>query len=368
MFSKAEIHGREEQTFRELFAHLLDSPDVTAILLGENHEISPTFYALSANLDLLLNSKRRPVLIFENLRQEDNQKLVKLLDKRWGIPHKKIEFIKNKSLDFFSLCLSALNRGITICGIETEETNPFKIPPEGKVSMTLIRAMETFQKSSGRIQKTNEIFSEFIQHYCQEDVIPIFIGGAAHCISLYEKGSNHLFDPGIQGRIAGSVSLYLSFSSIPSFDQKASYLNEERSLQGVYNYQINSNIQSLYQDSFDSFLTTEDKISFLTSCIDDLIRAYLCNSKRGASLLKSETNILVEAFKKSENMQEKLSSSNDFTHKLIRNLNIEDSRSETGFFAQKKSAKNTYSKELLEKILRQQLEELRPINQEKPPL
>ncbi|WP_019216632.1 hypothetical protein [Legionella tunisiensis] len=83
--------------------------------------------------------------------------------------------------------MAVTNNGIPILGAEHKASNPF-YKLKGQIPMETLREMEKFQRSPDRIIKTNEAFANFIQDYCRDDILPVFVGGAAHPISL-KKGS-----------------------------------------------------------------------------------------------------------------------------------------------------------------------------------
>lgn len=285
----------EKKTFRILLKQLLSDNDVSAILIGENHERSSTIPALLANIDLLENSKRNVILVNEGLFQNINQALTEIASKQNREQLAKIEDITEKEFDLFELYQMLISKGILVLGAENQFSNPF-----GGVKKTqeVVKQMKQFVASIDRIVSANEVFSEFINNHCNKDSIVIFIGGSTHPIAL--KQIDKEIDPGMQNRIPKSKSLFLLRSAEPNFQDNFIYENSDKGLNGVYDYFLEANAQILFENTFDDLKDIEEKKQFFINHLDNLIQSYLLNDKIKSSIVLTQSfEKIGKAFSKS---------------------------------------------------------------------
>ncbi|BCA94405.1 hypothetical protein TUM19329_07660 [Legionella antarctica] len=183
------------------------------------------------------------------------------------------------------------------------------------MNIDILRAMERYQKSRERITKTNEVFASLVEKYCDKDTLPIFIGGAAHPITLYQD--KEVYDFGLQGRVENSVSICLLEAAESSFQSKAPYNHAERNLQGTYDYQIITNKKTLYKDTFENLPQLMDKIQFLTNSLDHLIKGHLWFALNKTNFMPEEANAILLAFQESIGETIKFSSFEKLLDELI---------------------------------------------------
>lgn len=349
----------QNKSFRELLIQLVNNREISSLLVGETHDISPTWAMLLANMDVLTQSPRNIVLIFEHLNQKDNSALTKALEKKqteFNNPLKKIEPLKTGNPEIFIASLAAVNNHIAVLGAENKKSNPFGGYKDHEMDSTIIKEMQKFQKSPERITVTNEVFANLVLKCCDNNTLPIFIGGAAHPIAL-SLGTKQ-YDPGLQGRIKDSVSLYLVESRTPFITEKAAYLEEDRGVQGTYDYKVMTNKTTLYQEVFDSAAQLKDKIELLNNILNGLIKGHLLFKQKSNFAMDEELQSILPAFQKSAGTTIKFSHLEAYITKLLQEKDQRTS-SKHGFFSLKKEAKpaQSYSPTALREVL---LEDIAP--------
>jgi hypothetical protein len=340
------LSSDNKPTFRKLLQNLVSNSTVSSILIGENHDDHLVEDLVLANLDVLAKSRRQVILIFENLKQSDNSSLRKALDKAKkdsSNPLKKVEVLQDFPVQFFTIVLGAVTHNIIVLGAENKTSNPFSSIKDSEMTRDILRAMEKFQKSPDRIVKTNEEFANLVNESCRENTIPIFIGGAAHPITLSQDGQ--VFDPGLQGRIKNSVSIYVLEAFKPDFQTSYAYHHTDRKVQGIYDFQIVSNKKILYKETFDSLPQLMDKINFLTNTLDNLIKAHLFFAKNSTYSLHEEAHAILSAFQESINEKVEFPTFDRILNELIAVKN--STEKSQGFFSPKTSKEPGYSKESL---------------------
>jgi hypothetical protein len=272
----------------------------------------------------------------------------------------------NKIADFFTTSLALLSSGVQIFGIESQDSNPFAHVKDIEVKMDVIRAMEKFQKSPGRIIKTNEVFADFLLNFCDENTLPIFVGGGAHPIALSQDGEE--YDQGIKGRIKGAVSVYLIHSdSAPTAEVDVAYENVERQMTGTYDFKFQTNRQALFHDTFDS-LDFQGKLNVLTMSLHHLLKGHLYAPKSGTVSLSEDTHAILSAFQNSVGKIIKFPAVIELVTKII-TYRDHDEKKKTFFGGP--SRHSIYSKELLEIALHKDLKDVllqEKENTQAPPL
>ncbi|HHF7344240.1 TPA: hypothetical protein ACPSKB_000642 [Legionella feeleii] len=343
-----QLSNDKKPTFREILTSLINKAnreEISTILLGEIHDNSPTWQAILANLDVLSRSKKRVVLIFEHLNQDSNPDFKRALGKAQkgsNNPLKHVQAMQEKTIDSFIFFLAVTNAGIPVLGAENKASNPF-YKLKGQIPMETLREMEKFQRSPDRIIKTNETFANFIKEYCGDDILPIFVGGAAHPILL--KQGDLIYDPGIQGRIPKSVAIYLVDSATPTSQENAPYYATDRNSSGNYDYQVETNKLALYKDSFDGIPQLIDKIKFLLTALDQIMRGHALFFKDSTFLLKEDTNVILLAFQASVQKEIKFLEFDVLVEHLVTfKKSQNDNDSKPSFF---KSKDSIYTWELL---------------------
>ena len=251
-------------TLRSLLSNLLHNEEVNAILIGENHNSSPTIQALLANIDLLLNSERQIIFITESINQDANQEIENVVQGQKKLTE--IDDFKKPELELYNLCRLLTNNGIHIYGAENSESNPFidaeNIPAN-------IKAMQDYAKDPKRVSIPNIVFAKLINSVMQPNTIVIFVGGAAHPISVKKSGKD--FDSGIQGRVKNSRSLYLLYTNENQMTQKYNYTNKDYDISGQYDFYVGTNDGNLYKNSF---LESNDPVKLFIFHLDNLIKSY----------------------------------------------------------------------------------------------
>lgn len=294
--AKKQIDSDKPSSFRSLLSSLINNNAVSSILVGEIHDISPTLDAVLSNLDLLAASPRRVILITEDLNQSDNTVLKNALKKaaKEEIHSlKKMTFLKGKSIYSYQLIYASLSVGILVQGAENKKTNPFCDCKE--TELAVLRKMEAYQKSSERITVTNSEFAKLIHDFCSEGMLPLFIGGAAHVVAL--SSSDGPFDPGLQGRVKNSASIYLSQATLPSITPSFAYVAADRQLTGQYDYMVLTNKKALYEEALSSIDGLTDKIEYFIGVLDRLLHSYILYPHNASLLLPYDLNPVIEAFK-----------------------------------------------------------------------
>ena len=100
------LSNDKKPTFRKLLKNLVSNSSVSSILIGENHDDHLIEDLVLANLDVLAKSRRQVILIFENLKQSDNNSLRKAFDKAnkgSSDPLKKLKCFKTMLFSFIQL-------------------------------------------------------------------------------------------------------------------------------------------------------------------------------------------------------------------------------------------------------------------------
>ncbi|ARM33288.1 hypothetical protein B0B39_07010 [Legionella longbeachae] len=303
MLSSSDARAHIENThssFRGLLNSLINDDSVSSILIGETHDISPTKDAILSNLDLLANSRRRIIIISENLNQAENSALKSSLKnaiKGDVNPLKKASFLKEKTIDTYELIYAAFSEGVPVLGAENKKSNPFGSYKAKEITQKVIRKMEIYQRSPERIIVTNSEFAKLINSFCSKDILPIFIGGGAHIVALSSK--DKLYDPGLQGRIQNSVSIYLNEDSTPSITSSFSYSAPDRELTGQYDYMVLTNKKELYKNKFDSIDDLNSKIDYLIEILDKLISSHIFFPRNLVFTLQEELDPILNAFQDS---------------------------------------------------------------------
>ncbi|STX28560.1 Uncharacterised protein [Legionella beliardensis] len=309
-------------TLRKLLESVTNNAQVSALLLGEAHDTSPTTAAMLANIDVLSQSKRPVVFVLESFKQYHNPKLQAAFKKAEKGSPKPLKGFKRSEEDsdvaLFTFVLAAINHGIPVLGAENIVSNPFSAPDKKWSDLTAkIRAMEGFKKSPDRITKPNEVFSSLINEQCEEGAFCIFIGGAAHPPQLVES-NGQIFDIGMQARVPNSVSVYLLRDDEPDCKKDAPYFSTERQLGGNYDFLVTTNKSALYKDSFDSQNQMIDKVNLLVSFIDDLLKGYSQFHKPTLGVfLQQEIAAVLSSFQQSVKSEIKFTELNKLTTNLI---------------------------------------------------
>ncbi|MDX1837263.1 hypothetical protein [Legionella taurinensis] len=294
--AKHLVGSDSASSFRNLLGSLIKNPDVSSILIGEIHDFSPTLDAVLSNLDILADSPRRVIIIAEELNQVENSALQSALKKakKGDVdPLKKMSLFKEKTIHTYELIFALFSVGILIQGAENKKTNPFIGSEE--VDIDVLRKMEAYQRSTERITVTNSEFARLITHFCSEETLPIFIGGAAHVVALSSKDG--LFDPGLQGRVKNSVSVYLIDSvSTVSITESFPYKAADRELTGQYDYMVMTNKKTLYKETFSSIDNLNEKVDYLITVLDKLLHCYLLFPRNATVSLPYDLEPILEAF------------------------------------------------------------------------
>ncbi|WP_019216631.1 hypothetical protein [Legionella tunisiensis] len=113
------------------------------------------------------------------------------------------------------------------------------------------------------------------------------------------------------------MAIYLIHSTTPSSQENAPYYAADRNLSGNYDYQAETNKQALYQDSFDSIPQLADKIKFLVTALDQIVRGHALFFQDSTFLLEEDTNAILLAFQASVQKEIKFLEFNVLVHCLI---------------------------------------------------
>ncbi|KTD18329.1 hypothetical protein [Legionella jordanis] len=357
-----QISSDKPKTFRNLLKTSLNNPETSALLIGEIHGVSPSYEAILANIDLLSHSKRKVVLLFEALNQEDNHKMAKAFAKaqqEHSNPLKSVAGLQKSevSINLYTVILAAINHGIKVMGCENVISNPFcnKTDADYKDPMELVRGMEKFQRSADRIRKPNEVFSSLINSLIDEkDVFCIFIGGAAHPVELRNE-ADEVFDAGMKRRIhAQNLSVFLIENKNSSVKENEIREFTDRHLYGVYDYAVGTNKFDLYKDSFQSQPQVMDKIKLLNLFCHNLITGYLYFHKQSFEL-KQEIADVISCFEESVDKKFEFPALHEFIDKIIElsNTTKPEERKNTFF----KQERKRYSRDELHTKIHHDLSE-----------
>lgn len=275
--------------FRVLLMDLVNS-NRSAILIGENHDTSPTTEALVANLDILKSSKRKIIIVTEGLDEAMNPQLESALKNKDFSYLKEAGFSKSTRLSTFELCKIMLEAGIPIYGSESEQYEKIDDPYKYAISKE-------------RIKNANTEFARVVKKFISDSTLVIFISGSAHNIALLDS-NNTIVDSGIIGRVENSVTLRLVRSTDNLVTANDHYRYEDnREFHGIYDFCVNTNIQNLFIDSFNSLTEPEDKLQLLLSYINnkiELFTIYKINTSSSSKFSLKEDKVL-QAFNISTN-------------------------------------------------------------------
>ncbi|QRN05129.1 hypothetical protein GH742_09060 [Legionella sp. MW5194] len=339
---------------------MIKNPEVSSILIGEIHDFSPTLDVVLSNLDSLASSPRRIIIIAEDLNQADNSALKSALKKAIKgdmDPLKKMSLFKAKTIHTYELIFALFSVGVLIQGAENKKTNPFSDSEE--VDLDMLRKMEAYQRSTDRITVTNNEFAKLINSFCSEETLPIFIGGAAHVVALSSKDG--LFDPGLQGRVKNSVSVYLTDSgSTVSITESFPYKAADRELTGQYDYMVMTNKKTLYKETFSSIDNFNEKVDYLITLIDKLLHCYLLFPRNATLSLANDLEPILEAFQEDSACQCAFKALRTIFKEVTQEKEKLQEKDKFLFFTRTKSI--AYSKNQLAGAMQEDLAELIPLN------
>lgn len=354
--AKQLIGSDSAPSFRVLLGSLIKNPDVSSILIGEIHDFSPTLDAILSNLDNLAASPRRVIIIAEDINQVENAALKSALKKakRGDVdPLKKMSLFKGKTIYTYELVFALFSVGLLIQGAENKKTNPFCDCEE--TDLGVLRKIEVYQKSPERITVTNSEFAKLINGFCSEETLPIFIGGAAHVVALSSKEGP--FDPGLQGRIKNSVSIFLKNSgSTVSITESFPYKAADRELTGQYDYMVMTNKKTLYKETFSSIDNLNAKVDYLISVLDKLLHCYLFFPRNAMVFLPYDLEPILEAFQEDNACQCAFKSLRAVFKEVTQEKGKQKEKEKFSFFT--RSQPLAYSKDQLALALHEDLAEL----------
>lgn len=290
---------KKTETVREKLKEWVKDTSLSAILIGEHHMSNITDAFLLANSDILRESNRPIVLVFEAYAQFENELLKKSTLEANPLYLKQLRGLENTTFSVLLSSYGLITQGLTIVGAEDQESNPF-LGKNVEENDNLLFEQIKYGKSPERITVPNAVFAKLINELIMEGNLVIFVGGAIHNIEL--KNGAELFDPGIQGRIEDkSISLNLVVSSNNGIALNASYVPEDHQ-QYIGNYQFEAQTDDLYLylDSFNDQATLEDKAQLLYFYLLTIFKTY-DSFGHNPSSLNYKVDPVIKGFKKSLN-------------------------------------------------------------------